>query len=109
MTPVPVSPTTALVCEWIGGAMVAISLVGFGMLLWSAFGDEPHPTDETESPELLRALQGAGPHNGYVEPTRTVVVQAPREHVTLPDDWEAVVLRRYRERSPEQPDRRSPR
>jgi len=109
MTPVPVSPTTALMCEWIGAVMVVISLVGFVVLLSSAFRDEPNSTDETEVSEQPRALEMAGLHNGYVEPTRTVVIQVPRENVTLPDDWEAVVLRRYQERSPDQPDRTSPR
>ena len=105
MTSLPVSPTTVLVCEWIGGVMVVVSLVGFAVLLWSAFRDEPRLTDETASQDPLRTLHGAGPHSGYVEPTRTVVIQVPRENVTLPDDWEAVVLRRYQERSPDQPDR----
>lgn len=109
MTPVPVSLTTALVCEWIGGVMVAISLVGFVVLLSSAFRDGPSSTDETGVPELPRALEMAGPHIGYVEPTRTVVIQVKRENVTLPEDWEAVVLRRYQERSHDQPDRSSPR
>lgn len=109
MTPVPVSPTTALVCGWIGGVMVAISLVGFAVLLSSAFRDEPNSTEETGVPELPGALEMAGPHNGYVEPTRTVVIQVKRENVMLPDDWEAVVLRRYQERSHDQPDRSGPR
>ena len=104
MTAVSVSPTTALVCEWIGGVMVGISLVGFAGLFWSAFRDEPHSVTGTESLDLPGALQGAVAHHGYAEPTRTVVVQVPRENVALPDDWEAVVLRRYRERSPDQPD-----
>jgi hypothetical protein len=97
--------TTVLVCEWIGGVLVIVSLVGFAVLLWSAFSDEPHVAEEAESRALVDTQPGEPPHSGYVEPTRTVVIQVPREKVALPDDWEAVVLRRYRERSPDQPER----
>ena len=105
MTPVAVSPTAVLASEWIGGVMVALSLVGFAVLLWSAFRDEPHSADETESQDLPPALQGSGPRNGYVEPARTVVIRVPLENVTLPEDWEAVVRGRFRERSSDPPDR----
>jgi hypothetical protein len=103
MTSLTVSPTTVFVSEWIGGVMVVLSVVGFAVLLWSAFRDEPDRADETAQ-VLPRALLGDDSHNAYVEPTRTVVIQVPRENVTLPDDWEAIVLRRYQERSPDRPD-----